>query len=146
MPLTAAGKGFFPTLAKKGAFVSPVLLFVSFHAHKQSMIVSKCCLNSFPQTSTQLHVRKIVTPAPDFIALAQDNEAFISPSNMVLSFQAHPEIMDEFATFVMRNSNHYDGKGMSKGDVEEKITRLGDEQDGMVVLERVLDWVREPAA
>jgi hypothetical protein len=65
---------------------------------------------------------------------------------MVLSFQAHPEIMGEFATFVMRNSNSYAGKDMSEAEVEEKIRRLGDKQDGMAVLERVLKWVREPGA
>ena len=61
----------------------------------------------------------------------------------MLSFQAHPEIMGEFATFVMRNGDSYAGRGMSKEEVESKIQRLGDEQDGLVVLERVLRWVRE---
>jgi hypothetical protein len=85
-----------------------------------------------------------VTPASDFISLAEDNEALISSNNMVLSFQAHPEIMGDFATFVMRNGNSYAGKGMSVSEVEEKIQRLRDDQDGLVVLERVLRWVMEP--
>ena len=62
---------------------------------------------------------------------------------MMLSFQAHPEIMGEFATFVMRHSDSYARKGMSKEQVEENIQRLGDGQDGLVVLERILEWVRE---
>jgi hypothetical protein len=94
----------------------------------------------------QLHVREIVTPAPNFTALAEDNEVFVSNSNMILSFQSHPEIMSEFATFVMRNGNSYVGKGMTESDVEEKIKGLGGEQDGLVVLERVLEWVMEPGA
>ena len=51
--------------------------------------------------------------------------------------------MAEFATFVMRNGDSYSGKGMSKEEVEAKIQGLGGEQDGLVVLERVLRWVRE---
>ena len=62
---------------------------------------------------------------------------------MILSFQAHPEIMGEFATFVMRNGNSYAGKGMNEEEVEEKIQGLGGEQDGLVVLGKVLEWVRE---
>ena len=61
----------------------------------------------------------------------------------MLSFQAHPEIMGEFATLVMRNGNSYAGRGMSQKEVEGKIQKLGDQQDGMVVLERILRWVRE---
>jgi len=117
MPLTKAGRSFLPSLEQKGAF-----------------------------TATQLHVRQIVTPAPGFIALAEDNEAFISGDNMVLSFQAHPEIMDAFATFVMRNGGGYKGKNMSEQEFEGKIEGLAGDQDGLVVLERVLKWVREPAA
>jgi Ca2+-binding EF-hand superfamily protein len=98
------------------------------------------------KTVTQLHVRQIITPAKGFSALAEDNEAFISDDNMMLSFQPHPEIMGEFATFVMRHGDSYAGKGMNKEQVEETIQRLGDEQDGLVMLEKVLEWVREPEA
>lgn len=98
------------------------------------------------KTATQLHVRQVVSPAAKFTALAENNEAFISEDNMVLSFQAHPEIMGEFATFVMRNGNSYAGNGMTESQVEEKIRKLGDEQDGLVVLQRVLTWAREAGA
>lgn len=64
----------------------------------------------------------------------------------MLSFQAHPEIIGEFASLVMRNGNSYVARGMSVEDVEGKIRALRGEQDGMVVLEKGLEWVRESGA
>jgi hypothetical protein len=95
-------------------------------------------VSDFIRTTTQLHVRQILTPASNFKALAQENEAFVSDDNMVLSLQAHPEIMKVFATFVMRHGNTYSGRYLSENQVEEKIQKLGGEQDGLTVLERVL--------
>jgi hypothetical protein len=51
-------------------------------------------------------------------------EAFISYSNKVISFQAHPEIMGWFTPFVMRNGDSYAGRGMSQREVEGKIQKI----------------------
>lgn len=82
-------------------------------------------------------------PAPGFVPMAEDNEAFVSEDNMVLSFQAHPEIMGEFATMVMGSTQSYNAKGKTQEDIGAKVARLGDPQDGLTVLRRILEWVGE---
>jgi GMP synthase-like glutamine amidotransferase len=93
--------------------------------------------------ASQFHVREIAKPASGFIALAEDNECFISESNMVLSFQAHPEIDGVFAKEVLVDDDKTYIERYTSKEIEELIRTCEDPQDGLAILERVVQWVVE---
>lgn len=112
--LTEEGKKFFPFAAEKGSYLA-----------------------------SQFHVREVARPAEGFIALAENNECFVSTSNTMLSFQAHPEIGAGFSREILLDDDDTYTKGRGREDIEELIERTGDPQDGLDLLRRVLKWIEE---
>ncbi|KPM39407.1 hypothetical protein AK830_g7142 [Neonectria ditissima] len=49
----------------------------------------------------KFHKRSIATSAPGFIALAEDNEIFLSPNNRTITFQGHPEMTNLVARGIL---------------------------------------------
>lgn len=61
----------------------------------------------------------------------------------MLSFQAHPEIGSGFAREILSDDDDTYTKGQTKEEVEDMLRRIGDPQDGLDLLRRVLEWVHE---
>lgn len=88
-------------------------------------------------------MREVSVAAPNFIALAEDNESFVSQSNKILSFQAHPEIGGEFSRMILEDDDTTYVEGQTQEKIEKMIQRVGDKQDGLDLLRRVVQWVNE---
>ncbi|KAH8594960.1 copper/iron-regulated glutamine amidotransferase [Bisporella sp. PMI_857] len=112
--LTEEGKRFFPFAAEKGSYIA-----------------------------TQFHVREVAKATDDFVLLAENNEAFVSKSNTMLSFQAHPEIMGKFAKDLIWDDDITYTEGKSKEEIGEMRATINDPQDGVELLRRVIEWVDE---
>lgn len=93
--------------------------------------------------ASQFHVREVSKPAPGFIALAENNEAFLSETNTILSFQAHPEIDGIFAKKILDNDDPTYVESVSPEEVQQIKDHCADKQDGLVMLERVVKWMGE---
>ena len=79
----------------------------------------------------------------EFIALAENNEAFVSKSNTLLSLQAHPEIAGKFATDIMCDDDTTYTEGKTPAEIEVMRATAGDAQDGLDMLRRIVEWVGE---
>ena len=130
IPLTEEGKRFFPSLADKGVFVSICFRYSSSRT-------------DLPEIASQFHVREVAAATDEFIPLAENNEAFISKSNKLLSFQAHPEIFGKFAKDIIWDDDTTYTEGKSAEEIQEMRATIGNEQDGIDMLRRVLRWVEE---
>lgn len=93
--------------------------------------------------ASQFHVREVTKFTPEFIPLAENNEAFISRSNSLLSFQAHPEILGQFAKDIIWDDDTTYTEGKTEKEIEEMRATIGDEQDGLYMLRRMVQWVSE---
>jgi hypothetical protein len=61
----------------------------------------------------------------------------------MLSFQAHPEIGAEFSKKILLDDDTTYTKGQGQKEKNEMVERVGDPQDGLDLLRRVLEWVGE---
>jgi hypothetical protein len=67
----------------------------------------------------------------------------VSESNTILTFQAHPEIGSGFAREILLDDDNTYTAGRTREDLDEVLERIGDPQDGLDLLLRVLEWVHE---
>jgi len=112
--LTEAGKKFFPFAASTGSLRVP-----------------------------EFHVREIQKPAPGFIPLAENRECFVNEANTVLSFQAHPELQKGLARkLLLEDDKVYNGNS-SEEQLQEEVKKLEQPMDGIEILKRIIQWVRE---
>lgn len=88
-------------------------------------------------------MREVVSAASGFTALAADNESFVSISDKILSFQAHPEINGEFSKKILEDDDTTYVEGLTREEIENMIRTVGDKQDGLDLLRRVVQWVSE---
>lgn len=61
----------------------------------------------------------------------------------MLSFQAHPEIGVEFSRKILLDHDTTYTEGQDQKERDEMVERVGDPQDGLDLLRRVLEWVKE---
>lgn len=93
--------------------------------------------------ASQFHVRMVKEVAEGWTMLAEGNECFVSRDGMMLGIQAHPEIGGAFGRRILEGDDGTYTGGMSEEGVREKRERMGDEQDGMSILSRIVEWVGE---
>ncbi|KAJ5114960.1 copper/iron-regulated glutamine amidotransferase [Penicillium alfredii] len=114
IPLTDAGKEFFPFAAGTGSYRAP-----------------------------EFHVREVSKPAPGFISLASNHECFVNKTNTILSFQAHPEISNDLAKkMLLEEDKEYNGNSTAE-QLEAEVQKLEQPTDGVDLLNRVIQWLRE---
>ncbi|KAK9325370.1 copper/iron-regulated glutamine amidotransferase [Lipomyces orientalis] len=112
--LTEAGKKFFPFAASTGYYRAP-----------------------------EFHVREVVKPAPGFIHLAEHHECFLNAENTIISFQAHPEIQNDLVKkLLLEEDDVYNGNS-SRQQLELEVRKLDQSTDGIDLLRRVIQWVKE---
>lgn len=87
----------------------------------------------------EFHGREIQTPAKGFIALAEQNQAFVNEADTILTFQGHPEIGTEFAKKILDNKPGY--ISTNNHSANELIEKIGKKSDGMAIWKRILFWV-----
>lgn len=75
--------------------------------------------------------------------LAENNECFVSTSNTILSFQAHPEIGPEFGRKILQDDDPTYTEGQTQEEVEKLIKGLDGPQDCLDLLRRVVEWADE---
>jgi GMP synthase-like glutamine amidotransferase len=102
----------------------------------------------FPFASTaslklhELHRKEISTPAPGFVALAENNQICLNESGRILTFQGHPEMSVELSKRLMESESLYT-KGLSEEELETLREGAVGVHDGLAIWRRVLEWVRE---
>ncbi|PMD41669.1 class I glutamine amidotransferase-like protein [Hyaloscypha variabilis F] len=102
----------------------------------------------FPFASTaslklhELHRKEIATPAPGFMALAENNQVCLSEGGKILTFQGHPEMSVELAKKLMESESLYT-KWLSGEELGALREGAGGVHDGLAIWRRVLEWVRE---
>jgi len=67
----------------------------------------------------------------------------LSRSNMLLGIQAHPEIHGQFAKDIIWDDDTTYTEGKTAEQIQEMRATIGDEQDGIEILRRILKWVEE---
>ncbi|KAK5050507.1 hypothetical protein LTR84_003788 [Exophiala bonariae] len=112
--LTEAGLKFFPGCATKGHYAA-----------------------------SQFHVREVNEAPPGFTPLAENNEALLSHSNTVISFQAHPEIDGIFSRKILDDDDPTYIEHLTSAEVDDLKNHCADAQDGTDMLARVIAWVEE---
>lgn len=88
-------------------------------------------------------MREVEAPPQDFIPLAENNEALLSQSNFVLSLQAHPEIDGLFARQILGDDDPTYTKKLTPSEISHVKAHCTDSQDGLTILARVIEWVKE---
>ncbi|KAE8152082.1 class I glutamine amidotransferase-like protein [Aspergillus avenaceus] len=91
----------------------------------------------------KFHVREVAKPAPGFVALAEDNECFVNERNTILSFQGHPEILNDFARKMLLSDDREYTENSTQGGLNAEVEKLQKPTDGIEILQRVVEWVRE---
>jgi hypothetical protein len=67
----------------------------------------------------------------------------LSTSNTISGIQAHPEMNGKIAIIILdANDSTHVGKYLAQ-ESEETEGRCNDEQDGLVIFESIVDWVRD---
>lgn len=74
--------------------------------------------------------------------LAEDNEVFLSTSNMILSTQAHPEMGGILARRMLKAANAY-AQDRETSELDNIETAMMDPTDGDAVFANVIKWVAE---
>lgn len=95
------------------------------------------------QLASQFHVREVEAPPPGFVQLAENNEALISESNMIISFQAHPEIDGVFSRKIFDDDDPTYIERLTQDEIADLKAHCADPQNGLDILTRVLEWVHE---
>ena len=80
---------------------------------------------------------------PGFVQLAENNEALVSLSNAVLSFQAHPEIDGVFSRKILDDDDPTYTERLTPAEVHDLKAHCADKQDGLEILQRVMEWLNE---
>ncbi|KAE9373262.1 class I glutamine amidotransferase-like protein [Stipitochalara longipes BDJ] len=119
---------------------------VSGHHHPPS---HSCWDKFFPFTTApstlklhELHRKEISTPAPRFVALAENNQICLSANGRILTFQGHPEMSFELTKRLMQSESLYT-KGLSVEELAILKEGASGVHDGLGVWRRILEWVRE---
>ncbi|ORY61663.1 class I glutamine amidotransferase-like protein [Pseudomassariella vexata] len=88
------------------------------------------------------HKRVVSTPTPDFIALADNNEIFITKSRKIMSFQGHPELSYQIAKAMMEtdDGSYQPPANVPKSDTALKIQDISASQDGKKVWVNIMKW------
>jgi GMP synthase-like glutamine amidotransferase len=95
------------------------------------------------QGAFEFHVREVQSPPPNFTVLAENNGIMLSTSNAIVGIQAHPEMNGKIAkTILDANDSTYVTK-YSSTEIQNMKERCNDKHDGLVIIERILAWVRE---
>jgi GMP synthase-like glutamine amidotransferase len=95
------------------------------------------------QRVPQFHVREVGQPAPEFIHLAENHECFVNPANTILTFQGHPEVHSTLAKkMLVEEDDVYNGNS-SEEKIQEELLKLEQPTDGVVILQRVIEWAKE---
>ncbi|KAL1310580.1 hypothetical protein AAFC00_000858 [Neodothiora populina] len=92
-------------------------------------------------TAPEFHKRMVTRPAPGFIPLAQNNQAFLSAAGTVFTFQTHLEMDASTVEAIVTLTDAYT-KGKSPEQAKEIATKcetVG--HDGGLVLGRLLQWI-----
>lgn len=88
-------------------------------------------------------MREVAKPAPGFIHLATNHECFINEENTVLSFQAHPEMSNSLTKkMLLEEDKEYNGNSTAE-QLEAEVQKLDRPTDGIELLKRVIQWLRE---
>ncbi|PLB49126.1 copper/iron-regulated glutamine amidotransferase [Aspergillus steynii IBT 23096] len=94
-------------------------------------------------TAPEFHIREAAKPAPGFIHLAENHECFLNATGTVLTFQAHPEVQSGLARkMLLEEDDVYNGNS-TKEQLEEELRKLMQPTDGIRLMERVVQWIRE---
>lgn len=88
-------------------------------------------------------MREVNETPPNFTQLAENNEALLSHSNAVISFQAHPEIDGIFSRKILDDDDPTYIEHLIPTEVNDLKNHCGDAQDGLEMLARVIAWVEE---
>ncbi|KAL4986803.1 copper/iron-regulated glutamine amidotransferase [Aspergillus falconensis] len=91
----------------------------------------------------EFHVREVATPAPGFIQLAENHECFLNAAGTILTFQAHPEIQSDLARKMLLDEDDTYNGNSTKEQLDEQVRRLAQPTDGIELMKRVIQWVRE---
>lgn len=67
----------------------------------------------------------------------------MNEANTILSFQAHPEIDNALAKKMFRDEDDVYTSNSSREQIEKEIEKLEQPMDGALLLERIIQWVKE---
>jgi GMP synthase-like glutamine amidotransferase len=95
------------------------------------------------KAASQFHVREVNETPPGFTQLAENNEALLSDSNTVISFQAHPEINGVFSRKILDDDDPTYIEHLTSTEIDDLKNHCADAQDGVDMLARVIAWVEE---
>lgn len=87
----------------------------------------------------QFHKRRVETPVPGFISLAENNQVLLSPSKNILTFQGHPEMNGDLASMIMDHAYTYTGSSDQRG-LDTVKRSMQEEHDGVKIFRKVLEW------
>lgn len=93
-----------------------------------------------PLKMHEFHKREIKVPAPGFIALAEQSQAFLNDANTILTFQGHPELNSELAAKMLDGMPSYMGVGVVQREALKQNVTL--EHDGIEIWRKILTWVK----
>ncbi|RDH26752.1 copper/iron-regulated glutamine amidotransferase [Aspergillus welwitschiae] len=91
----------------------------------------------------EFHVREVAKPAPGFVQLAENRECFLNVAGTILTFQAHPEINSDLARRMLLDEDDTYNGNSTKEQLDEQVRRLAQATDGIELVKRVIQWVRE---
>ncbi|KAI9931718.1 hypothetical protein ASPWEDRAFT_25422 [Aspergillus wentii DTO 134E9] len=101
------------------------------------------CPDTITLRLPEFHVREVAEPGIDFVELAENHEMFINAANTILSFQAHPEVHPALARKMLLEEDDVYNGNLSQEQLDAQLNRLEQPTDGVEVLRRVVEWVRE---
>ncbi|KAE8131929.1 copper/iron-regulated glutamine amidotransferase [Aspergillus pseudotamarii] len=91
----------------------------------------------------EFHVREVAKPGLGFVHLAENHEIFVNQENTVLSLQAHPEVEAALAKKLLLEEDDVYNGNLSQPELENHLKKLDQPTDGVEVLRRVIEWVKE---
>jgi hypothetical protein len=67
----------------------------------------------------------------------------VNPANTILTFQGHPEVHSTLAKkMLVEEDDVYNGNS-SEEKIQEELLKLEQPTDGVVILQRVIEWAKE---
>lgn len=72
-----------------------------------------------------------------------NHECFVNEANTVLTFQAHPEISNALAKKMLLEEDPVYNGNWSAAVIEQEVQKLDHPTDGLKLLDRVMQWVKE---
>ncbi|PYI11011.1 copper/iron-regulated glutamine amidotransferase [Aspergillus sclerotiicarbonarius CBS 121057] len=91
----------------------------------------------------EFHVREVARPGLGFVHLAENHEMFVNQEKTVLTFQSHPEVQPLLAKKMLLEEDDVYNGNLSQLELENQLKRLEQPTDGLEVLRRVVEWVKE---